>query len=77
MKCPYCQKEMQLGYIPSSKQPVQWIPKDEKPAPIAFMLAEKGIPLFGKFAWRFGGIYTAEAYHCDKCNIVLAYTKPE
>ena len=29
MKCPYCQEEMQLGYIPNGGQPVQWIPNGE------------------------------------------------
>lgn len=69
---------MQPGYIPTgSKEPAQWIPNGEKPAPIAHMPAKNGVPLLGKFAWRFGGMYTAEAYHCDKCKIVLAYTKSE
>ena len=73
---PLLRKRDEEGYLHDSKQPVQWIPKGEKTAPIAFMLAEKGVPLSGKFSWK-SGVYTAEAYHCDKCNIVLAYTKPE
>ncbi|WP_235858754.1 PF20097 family protein [Traorella massiliensis] len=26
MKCPYCGKEMQHGYIPTDTTPAQWIP---------------------------------------------------
>ena len=75
MKCPYCQKEMQLGYIPSYKSPVEWLPKGSKPSPIAYRYSKNGVPLYNEHSLRFG--FKAEAYHCDKCNIVLAYTKPE
>ena len=45
MKCPYCQKEMQPGYIPNGGQPVQWIPDGEKPSVLSFSIAEQGVPL--------------------------------
>ena len=30
MKCPYCGKEMQLGFIPTDTTPAQWIPEGKK-----------------------------------------------
>ena len=44
MKCPYCQKEMQTGYIPNGGQPVQWIPYGEKPSVLSFLLRNREFP---------------------------------
>ena len=49
MKCPYCQKEMQLGYIPNGGQPVQWIPNGERASFLSFYIAEQGVPLINQF----------------------------
>ena len=49
MKCPYCQEEMQLGYIPNGGQPVQWIPNGERPSVLSFSIAEQGVPLINQF----------------------------
>ncbi len=75
MKCPYCQKEMQWGYIPNWSQPVQWIPDGEKPSLFSFSVAQKGIALINQFKpFKVYG-YKAKAYYCSKCKIVLAPTK--
>ena len=44
IKCPYCQKEMQTGYIPNGGQPVQWIPYGEKPSVLSFLLRNREFP---------------------------------
>lgn len=54
MKCPYCQKEMRLGYIYNGKQPVHWIPNGGRPSVFAFSIAEQGVgvpllPMVNKF----------------------------
>ena len=30
MKCPYCEKEMQSGYIPTDNTPAQWLPDGKR-----------------------------------------------
>ena len=74
MRCPYCQEEMQSGYIPNGEQPVQWIPNGEKPSRISFSIAEKGIVLINQFKPLQANGYKAEAYYCAKCKIVIAPT---
>ena len=41
MKCPYCQKEMQLGQISNWLQPIQWIPDGQKPSLFSFFCRTK------------------------------------
>ena len=49
MRCPYCQKEMQRGYIPNGSQPVQWIPDGERPSVLSFSVTEQGVSLVNQF----------------------------
>lgn len=75
MKCPYCEEEMQVGYIPNGEQPVQWIPEGERGTLLAYKVAEKGVSLINQFKPLKANGYIAEAYYCPKCKIVLAKTK--
>lgn len=75
MKCPYCQKEMQFGYIPNGQQPVQWIPDKGKPSLLSFSVAEQGVSLINQFKPLKVNGYKAEAHYCSNCKIVIAPTK--
>ena len=75
MKCPYCQKEMQPGYIPNGGQPVQWIPGGEKPSVLSFSIAERGVPLCNQFKPLKANGYKAEAHYCSNCKVIIAPTK--
>ena len=69
MKCPYCNKEMSVGYIHNGSQPVQWTPNGKKPSAFRFSATDGGIKLNNKLS--FSG-YNAEAFYCDACHIVIA-----
>jgi len=75
MKCPYCEKEMRLGYIPNGEQPVQWIPEGQKPAFTKFSVAKYGIELKNQFAPFKANGYKAEAHYCSACGIVISEIK--
>ena len=75
MRCPYCNEEMQKGFIPNGGQPVQWIPDGGKPSLLSFSIAEKGVLLIGKFSPLKVNGYRAEAHYCSKCKVVIAPTK--
>ena len=72
MKCPYCSKEMSVGYIHNGNQPVQWIPNDKKPSTFRFSATDSGVKLSNKLS--LGG-YKAEAFCCDACHVVIAKTE--
>lgn len=75
MKCPYCQKEMQLGYIPNGGQLVQWIPNGERASFLSFSIAEQGVPLINQFKPLKANGYKAEAHYCSNCKVIIAPTK--
>ncbi|MDO4732089.1 MAG: PF20097 family protein [Bacillota bacterium] len=72
MKCPRCDGEMQAGYIHNGSQPVQWIPAGKKASPFSFSKSKAGITLINKFEPFKTNGYTAEAYFCPDCKIVVA-----
>ncbi len=74
MKCPCCNKEMQSGYIHNGSQPVQWIPDGKKPSMFSFSTTKEGIRLVNKFEPFKSNGYSAEAYFCSDCKIVVAPT---
>ncbi len=75
MNCPYCGKEMALGYIFDGNQPPQWIPDGSKPSVFAYAKAKDGIKLKSEFQfWKLGG-YRADAHYCAACKVVLASTE--
>ena len=75
MKCPYCGKEIQAGYIPNGGQPVQWIPDGKKPSIFSFSVAEEGISLVNQYKPVKTNGYKADAHYCSNCKVVIAPTK--
>jgi hypothetical protein len=45
MKCPYCGKEMENGYIPASKFALMWIPEGERVPTTIFNKTKTGVNL--------------------------------
>ena len=66
MKCPYCEKEMELGYI-QSPNGVVWTPKKHLIESFA-VLDGNGISLANGAAINAGTVY---AYKCSKCQKVV------
>ncbi len=75
MNCPYCQKKMQLGYIPNWSQPLQWLPDGKRPSIFSFTAAKDAVPLRNQFRPLKAHGYKAKAYYCIKCKIVIAPTQ--
>lgn len=76
MKCPYCGKKMEMGYIKSNEL-IQWVPADDKSMrPILrSSKAKNGIALNNIEEGMFYTTYKAETYYCGNCNIVVANTE--
>lgn len=72
MKCPYCGKEMAVGYIHNHSQPVQWLPNGAMPSRITWTIADNGVPLKNKYKFFKENGYIAEAFYCKDCRIVIA-----
>lgn len=66
MKCPYCDREMELGYI-QSRDGVTWTPK--KKLVSAFAILGKGSISLANGACDTSG--TVFAYKCKECKKVL------
>ena len=76
MKCPYCGSDMPAGYLHNGRQPLQWIPQDKNPSPMAYDTTPDGRTLNNQFTWfKKGGGYNAKAWLCDRCGIVIAPTE--
>ena len=68
MKCPYCGKEMQSGFVPTDETPAQWIPDGKKQS----LLKTKYSNDCKKIVYEdtFFGIH-AKADYCETCGIIL------
>lgn len=75
MKCPYCQREMSIGYLYNNDKPVQWIPDEDKPSFWRFATAASGITLKHSHSAFRRGSYRSEAHYCSACRIVIAPTE--
>ena len=70
MKCPYCQKEMEQGYI-QCRDGVNWTPKKQLVA--ALSCFGKGSISLENGAGRNSAVY---AYHCSDCEkVIIDYQK--
>ena len=65
MNCPYCNSEMQKGYINSPYALARWYADGEKPK---MNPKNSGIRLSGSSALE---IQVIESYHCGKCNKII------
>ena len=75
MKCPLCGGEMLEGYLYNGQQPLQWLPRGVMPARIVFTKRDAGVDLKNRFSLLKESGYSAEAYHCYGCQIVIAPTE--
>lgn len=66
--CPYCEREMELGYFKNFTNPVQWIPYHKKP-PLFRSQVVKGAVSAGIGNFFIG--YKATAYYCRNCRVVI------
>ena len=73
MKCPYCSQEMAHGFLCNASQPIQWIPDGKRPSMWKFSSVDHGVTLGGEYNFLKG--YTAEAYYCGDCRMVIAKTE--
>lgn len=67
MKCPYCQNEMQLGYI-QCRDGVTWTPKKQLVAALS-SLGTNAIALDNDKS--SASSKTAHAYCCKECEMVI------
>ena len=68
MKCPYCSREMEKGYVPSAR-PVIWSLNKKK---LLFIATEADDLTISK--GYLNGCF-AEAYHCSKCKKIIIATE--
>ena len=67
MNCPYCNKEMQKGYI-QCRDGLHWTPKKQKIAALAGM--GRGAILIGNDDSLVPNT-SAVAYHCEECEFIM------
>jgi len=66
MKCPYCNNEMELGYI-QCRDGVTWTPKKQLVAALS-ILGKGSVSLENGAAENSRTVY---AYHCKECKKVV------
>ena len=66
MKCPYCNKDMELGYI-QCRDGVTWTPKEQLVAALSF-LGRGSVSLANGAADHSRTVY---AYKCGGCKKVI------
>lgn len=67
MNCPYCNKEMQSGYV-QCRDGLYWTPKKQKVAALSGM--GKGAIAIGNDKGYMANSY-ATAFHCENCKTVI------
>ena len=67
MKCPYCKKEMELGFI-QSPQEISWKKGDKKPL-IGRAQFHKGSVIISELSFLKGSAVTA--FLCRECKKVI------
>ena len=67
MKCPYCNKEMESGYV-QCRDGLHWTPKKQKVAVLSGM--GKGAIAIGNENGYMANSF-ATAFHCDDCKTVI------
>lgn len=70
MKCPYCNNEMQQGYV-QCRDGVYWTPKKQWVSTLSSLA--KGAVALGSND-KFMEKSKATAFNCDKCkNVIIPY----
>ena len=70
MKCPFCDKELEEGFIHNPSQKLAFYEESLKPQVFTFCLPEGEKELVETHS-IFNG-YRASALYCDNCNIVIS-----
>ncbi len=70
MKCPYCQKEMQKGFIPVPRLKGQRLKEHDHLPLFDFGYIKGAKVLVGEDS--LSAVYKITAYHCEDCGIFLA-----
>lgn len=72
MKCPYCNNEMQQGYV-QCRDGLTWTPKKQRVAALS-SFGEGAIPI-GKHNGLVGNSI-AVAYNCEQCKkVIIEYSQ--
>lgn len=72
MICPYCNKEMQEGFIPANRMRNQWIKKGGKLPATIFGVSNDGFALSDMPFWKWK---KTEANYCSYCQIIIIPVK--
>ena len=65
MKCPYCGREMKLGFIQGDRYPLKWVSAEEDKGPL-FQWFSKGIKLSDAFKDN-----NVESFFCENCKKII------
>ena len=71
MKCPYCNDDMEFGYIKAAGEKLSWTPENEKRPMTRWGISKNGIEL-GAYSF-FSGSCVNAAY-CPACKKVIINT---
>lgn len=66
MKCPYCDGDMVLGYIQSSRMLV-W---DTEKLSVVILPSSNGVGM--KLTQRFSKTHAIKSHFCENCNLLLS-----
>ena len=67
MKCPYCEKEMQKGFIYNARDSLRWYPGETDTS--GMWMEKEGSVMLAKLSWVTGA--EAESWYCPDCRIVI------
>lgn len=68
MDCPYCHKEMLLGYIPVYKGALEWIPFNQRGSSFIWGSAKDGVKITRIAVMT---VPQKEAFACKDCHLIL------
>ena len=66
MKCPYCKKDMNKGFISQDRFALKWIPEEKYKGAI-FQWFAKGIKLTDSYS----NVDSVESYFCENCKKIV------
>ena len=67
MKCPYCSKEMEKGFIRNARDSVRWYPEETDTS--GFWPENEGSVMLAKLSWVTGA--ETESWYCPDCRMVI------
>lgn len=67
--CPYCNKQMELGYIHGDRYALKWIPKDKDKGTLLQWFS-KGIKLTKPLTNS-----SIESFYCNNCDKIIIDTE--